>query len=238
VIAPFASTAASSFADRWLLHTLGAVILTTTVRDLLLATWAVAPSSLQRSLPPGVELDLTDDGSALLSLAAARARRVRLDGFPAPGFGHLAVRTYVTLDGKQSLFLLALRVTTPGLPGAFYGIPVRPARIRVRTGAVVAPGLGAELRYRVGAAAQHVPTAGGVPLGSHVDAAFRSAGVRRFHASHPAPAWHEAVLVAPPQLEPLLALGFDAREPDSLLYAEAVEFGLTLPTEKVADSAA
>ena len=212
------------------------MLLTTTVRNLLLATWAVPPACLQRSLPAGVEPDLADDGSALVSLAAARAGGVRVDGFPVPGFGHLAVRTYVTLDGKPSLFLLALRVTTAGLPGAFYGIPVRPARIRVRTGAVVAPGLGAELRYSVGAAARHVPTAGGVPLGSHVDAGFISAGVRRFHASHAAPAWQEAALVAPPRLEPLLALGFDAREPDSLLYAEAVEFGLTLPTEKVADS--
>jgi uncharacterized protein YqjF (DUF2071 family) len=213
------------------------VLLTTTVRNLLLATWAVPPAHLRHSLPAGVEPDLDDDGSALVSLAAARAGAVRVDGFPVPGFGHLAVRTYVRLDGKPSLFLLALRVTTAGLPGAFYGIPVRPARIRVRTGAVVAPGLGAELRYRVGAAVQHLPTAGGVPLGSHVDAGFLSAGVRSFHASHAAPAWQEAALVAPPRLEPLIALGFDAREPDSLLYAESVQFGLTLPTEKVADSA-
>jgi hypothetical protein len=81
-----------------------------------------------------------------------------------------------------------------------------------------------------------VPSVGGTPLGSHPIAAFYSAGVRWFPGRYPAPAWREATVVEPPRLEPLLALGFDAGEPDSLLYAEAVGFEVVLPPRKVADS--
>ena len=213
------------------------MLLATTVRDLLLATWAVPSARLRQSLPAGVEPALAEDGSALVSIAAGRNRNVKLEGIPVPGFTSLAVRTYVAVDGEPAVFLLALRVTPGGLGGALYGIPVRPARLRARRGEVVARGLGAELRYRVEEAAAEVPTAGGVSLGSHPSAAFRSAGVRSLDARYAAPAWRDAVLVGPPQLEPLLALGFDPREPDSLLYAEAVEFELSLPPRKVSDSA-
>jgi hypothetical protein len=212
------------------------VLLSTTARDLLLATWAVAPDRVARSLPLGIAPDLSPDGRALISLVALRNDGVRLDWLRAPSFAQLAVRTYVTIIGEPAVFLLSLRVTAAGLPGAIQGIPVRPARIRVRRGEVVAPGLGAELRYRVGGEAVSVPTAGGVPLGSHPMAAFYSAGVRWFPGRYPVPDWREATLVESPRLEPLLALGFEAREPDSVLYAEAVGFEVVLPPRKLADS--
>jgi uncharacterized protein YqjF (DUF2071 family) len=147
---------------------------------MLVATWTVAPARVARALPHGLTPDVAPDGRALLSLVALRNENVRLDWLRAPSFAQLAVRTYVTIGATPSVFLLSLRVTSAGLPGAFQGIPVRPARIRVRRGEVAAPGLGADLRYQVGDEAVSVPVAGGVPLGSHPTAAFYSAGVRWF----------------------------------------------------------
>jgi hypothetical protein len=40
-------------------------------------------------------------------------------------------------------------------------------------------------------------------------------------------------LTTSPRLDPLLALGFDVRAPDSLLYAEQTGFRVKLPPEKV-----
>jgi hypothetical protein len=180
--------------------------------------------------------DLTPDGRALLSLVAVRNNPVRVDWLRTPSFAQLAVRTYVSVAGTPAVFLLALRVTSGGLPGAFFGIPVRPARIRVRRGQVAAPGLGDDLRYEVGDEAVDVPVAGAVSLGAHPMAAFYSAGVRWFPGRYPPPVWRDATLVEPPRLEPLLALGFEASEPDSLLYADAVGFEVALPPRKVADS--
>lgn len=212
------------------------MLLTTTARDLLLATWAVPPPRVRRNLPGGVELALAPDGSALVSLVALRNDGVRVNGLPVPSFAQLAVRTYVAVGGEPALFLLGVRVGPAGLAGAALGIPLRPARIRVGPGRVEARGIGASLRYRPLGPARDVPAAGGTPLGEHQAAAFYSAGLRRLSGRHPAPAWQEAELVDPPLLDPVLAFGFDVREPESLLYAEAVPFAVDLPPEKVADS--
>lgn len=212
------------------------MLLTTTVRNLLLATWAVPPPLVRHNLPDGVELALAPDGRALVSLVALRNEDVRVNGHRAPSFAQLGVRTYVTLAGEPALFLLSVRVTLGGLAGAAFGIPLRPARIGVEAGRATARGLGASVRYRPIGTARRVPEAGGTPLGGHQTAAFFSAGLRRLPGRHPLPAWQEAELLEPPLLDPVLAFGFDVREPDSLLYAEAVPFEVDLPPEKVADS--
>jgi hypothetical protein len=210
----------------------------TTVRDMLLATWGVEPGRVARMLPTAVEPALDEDGRALVSLVALRNTRVRVGRFRVPSWRQVAVRTYVEHADGDGVFLLGVRVSSAGLGGLRYGVPVRPARVRVSTGKVVAPGLGAVLRYRVGEPSVHVPAAGGVALGSHTVAYFLAAGLRRLRSGHAPPAWRRAELLETPRLDPVLALGFDVREPDSLLYAERVAFRVELPPEQVADSTA
>ena len=56
---------------------------------------------------------------------------------------------------------------------------------------------------------------------------------------HPAPPsgadrWpYRALPLEPAVAEPVLALGFDVGQPDSLLYAEATRFSLDLPPERI-----
>jgi hypothetical protein len=130
-----------------------------------------------------------------------------------------------------------VRVTPPGLGGIAFGLPVRPLRIVVRAGSVVAKGAGARIRYRVIGEARSVPAAGGTPLGTHGTALFVSAGLRRLAArDYEGCLWQEAELLETPAVEPVVALGFDVGEPDSLLYASATRFALDLPPERVCRS--
>ena len=205
----------------------------TIVRDLLVATWYLPAERVAGALPPGVEPALADDGRALVSLVGLRNTRVRLNGYGAPSFSQLAVRTYVTAGGEPALFLLAVRVTAAGLGGIAFGLPVRPARIAVRNGAVSASGPGVRLRYRTIGGARRIPEAGGTPLGIHDVALVVAAGLRRLVSSHEPLAWQEAELLEPPLVEPVVALGFDVGAPDSLLYAAATRFSLTLPAERL-----
>jgi hypothetical protein len=207
--------------------------LETTVRNLLLATWHVPADRVVPALAPGVEPALAGDGTALVSLVGLRNTSVRLGGVIVPSFSQFAVRTYVTNAGRPAVFLLAVRVTTPGLGAIAFGLPVRPARISVGSGSVSAPGSGLRLRYRTIGAAQRVPEAGGTPLGVHEDALVVAAGLRRLVSSHQPLAWEQAELVEPPLVEPVAALGFDVGEPDSLLYAASTRFSLALPPESV-----
>lgn len=207
--------------------------LETTVRDLIAATWYVPAERVARALPSGVEPALAEDRSALLSLVALRNTGVRLDGWPVPTFSQLNVRTYVTIGGAPALFLLAVRVSAAGIGGVAFGMPLRPIRLSVRTGSVVAKGAGVRLRYRPIGEGGAVPSAGGVPLGAHDVALLVSAGVRRLVSSHEQSAWHEAELLEPPRVEPVLALGFDVGQPDSVLYAEATRFSLELPPKRI-----
>src|SRR5262245_13842556 len=123
--------------------------LETTLRDLVAATWRVPVERIARTLPPGVEPALAEDGHALLSVVALRNAGARLDRWPVPTFSQLNVRTYVTIAGAPALFLLAVRVSVAGIGGAFFGMPLRPIRLSVRTGSAVAKGAGLRLRYRV-----------------------------------------------------------------------------------------
>jgi uncharacterized protein YqjF (DUF2071 family) len=208
--------------------------LDTTVRDLLVATWYVPEVSVARTLPPGLEPALAGDGRALVSLVTLRNTAVRAGRRRAPSFSQLGVRTYVRLGPEPALLWLAVRVTPAGLAGVFFGLPLRPARIRVRAGEVVAKGSGVRLRYRTIGEARGVPSAGGTPLGVHEVALLVSAGLRRLASTHEPCAWQEAELLEPALAEPLLALGFDVGEPDSLLYAAETRFALDLPPVRIA----
>jgi hypothetical protein len=212
------------------------MLLRTTARDLLLATWTVAPARLGPGLPAAVEPAVTEEGEALVSLAALRHEAVRAGRLRVPSFAQLTVRTYVTAAGRPCVFLLGVRVTPPALAGALFGIPLRPARIAVAPGRAEAPGLGAYFRYRVVGSARKVPVAGETPLGVHDVAAFYSAGLRLLAGRHRPPEWQEAELLEPARVEPVQAFGFDVREPASLLYADGVDFEVDLPPAKVADS--
>ena len=146
-----------------------------TVRDLLVATWRVPAAGVARTLPAGLEPSLDEDGKALVSLVGLRNADVRAGGWRAPSFSQLGVRTYVTLAGAPAIFLLAIRVSLAGIGGVVFGMPLRPIRLRVRAGSVVAKGAGVRLRYRAigeaapdlftfigGACAPYVPGTGAV----------------------------------------------------------------------------
>ena len=210
------------------------MLLAFTVRHLVLASWEVSPGQVARNLPRGLEPALVDGRSALVSIVGFRNEDVRLGGRRVPSFSQLNVRTYVTREGEPAVFFLSLRVTPPGLGGVLFGAPFRPARVRVREGTVRAPGLGISLQYRVSGGSPAVPGFETGPLGTHDVGYFEAAGLRRLVAEHEPFAWQGAELVSPPRLDPVLALGFDAREPDSLLYAASTGFRAELPPRKMA----
>jgi uncharacterized protein YqjF (DUF2071 family) len=203
------------------------------VCDLVLVSWAVAPEAARRDLPRGLEPALDDDGRAVVSLVGFRNAAVRLAGVPAPGFSQLNLRTYVHHGDDAGIHLLSLRVTPGGLGGALLGVPVRPARIRVRPGAVSAPGLGVSLRYRVGETLARVPEVGGVRLGAQRTAFVESAGLRAIATDHEPFAWRAAELTAAPRVDAVLALGFDVGEPDSVLAAPRTAFRFDLPPKAI-----
>jgi uncharacterized protein YqjF (DUF2071 family) len=214
------------------------VLLQTTARDLLLLSWPVEPGRVARTLPPGVEPALDEDGRALVSLVGLRNTGVRAGALPGPAFSQVTVRTYAICNGEPGVFVLGIRVALGGLPGIAFGVPIRPGRVRARAGRVVAPGVGVDVRYRVSGAPAAVPAPAGVPLGAHDVAFFLSAGLRRLQSRHEPIAWRAAEIAEPPRTEPVLALGFDVREPASILYADGVRFEVDLPPGRVADSGA
>jgi hypothetical protein len=207
--------------------------LTFVAHDLVLASWLVPAALPARDLPAGVEPALTEDGRAVVSLVAFRAEAVRLDGRRVPSFAQLNVRTYVRRAEETGIFLLSLRVTPPGLGGIAFGVPVRPARIRVREGTVQAPGLGYSLRYRRVPGSPEVPVVDEEPIGSQAGAFLVSAGLRRIVAEHDPFAWEPVELTAPARFDPVLALGLDVGPPDSLLYAGRTGFRAELPLPNV-----
>lgn len=204
------------------------------VCDLLLVSWAVSPDEVRRDLHPALDPALDDEGRALVSLVAFRNAAVRVGRVAAPGFSQLNLRTYVVHDGTPGIHLLAIRVTPGGLAGALVGVPVRPARIRVRDGLVAAPGLGVSLRYRRLGALERPPEVGGVRVGAQGTAFLESAGLRAIPAEHEPFAWESAELIAPPRVDALLALGFDVGEPTSVLAAARTAFSFDLPPVRVA----
>jgi hypothetical protein len=205
-----------------------------TVRDLVLATWKVAPESIEQSAPAGLDPALTADGAGLVSVAVFRNEDVRLNSRRAPSFRQLNVRTYVTRAGEPGVFFLSLRVTPGGLGGALFGAPYRPARVRVEAGLAEAPGLGVSFRYRLLGEEPEVPAFETGPLGTHDVGYFVAAGLRRLVADHDSFRWQGAELVASARADHVVALGFDVEQPDSVLYAAATAFRVELPPVKVA----
>lgn len=79
--------------------------------DLLFAHWPVAPESLARRLPPGIELDL-HEGEAWLGIVPFRMSGVRLRCLPplpgAAAFPEINVRTYVRRGEHRGVWFFSL----------------------------------------------------------------------------------------------------------------------------------
>ena len=196
------------------------------VRDLVLASWETDAEQVARTLPPGLE-PAPVDGRHLVTIAALRWDGGRLGRLPLPHFSQLNVRVYVRHEGEAAVFFLVMRVTPAGMGGALFGIPVRPARLRVRRGVVDAPGLGVNLAYE-----PRVPAAPS-ELTSHELGLFEAAGLRAFRVRRGATTWERAEAVGPIRAEPLLALGFTVEGPPSILYAAQTSFETELPPKRL-----
>lgn len=192
------------------------------VRDLVLASWEVDPARVAAVLPAGLT-PAPVDGKHLVTIAAMRWEHVRLRGVPLPRFSQLNVRAYA----KGGVVFLAMRVTPAGMGGAFFGFPVRPARLRVRRGLVDAPGLGVRIAYEPGEPAETTE------LTTHEVGLVEAAGVRAFRIRRGETAWLRAEATGPVQAEPLAALGFPVESPPSLLYAERASFEAELPAKRL-----
>jgi hypothetical protein len=198
------------------------VLLSLRVRELLLASWPVDPDQVARVLP-GSLAPAEVEGRHLVSLAAFRIGGGRLGPVPVPPFSQLNVRAYAEHEGEPAVVFLGSRVTLPGMGGALFGAPYRPARIRVRPGAVEAPGLGVSIRYE-----PRGPTEPGL-LAEHSLGVFEAAGLRAFRIRRGAAAWHAAAPVERVRADPLLALGFHISAAPELLYTERASFEAELP---------
>jgi hypothetical protein len=209
------------------------VRLTLDACDLLVASWQVEPGRVQGALPASAVPSLTADGKALVSLIGVRNVGLRAGNLPFPGFRQMTLRTYVDVGGEHALFLLAMRVTPPGLLGVVYGMPVRPAAIRVTDGLLNCRTVGVRVRYRRIGTPPNVPEVGGRLIGSHQDAFLVSAGLRRLTGQHRPMDFEQAELLEPPRLDFVLSHGFDVGEPDSLLYVPRTSFELELPLSRV-----
>ena len=208
------------------------MILGITVRDLVFATWRVAPEDVAAKLPAGLEPELVD-GSGLVTLAFARAVRARLGRLPVPSFTKLTVHSYVTGPDGPGLYFLETRVSRSTLGRRLLGVPFPTARVRARRGVALAPQLRASLRYRTNGAGE-APELGSGLVGSHEIAYFESGGLFRIVARHAPIDWHDAETIAPPEYGPVTALGFDVTdEPSSLLYSDRVSFRAELPPARV-----
>jgi uncharacterized protein YqjF (DUF2071 family) len=202
------------------------MLLSMALRDLVLATWATERERVARTLPPGLE-PAEVGGAHVVSLAAFRCTGGRLGVVPVPAYSQLNVRVYVEHEDEPAVFFLAARVTLPGLGGALFGAPYRPARIRVLNGGVEAPGLGVSLRYRREGPGH--PAA----LGEHSLGIYEAAGLRAFRIRRGEALWETAALVSDVRAEPLVALGFDLHERPTMLYAERASFETEVPPAKI-----
>jgi uncharacterized protein YqjF (DUF2071 family) len=208
------------------------VQLAVSIRNLLVVSWEVDPERVRIDLPRGLAPALAENGGGLVSLVAFVNEHVRLGDASAPSFAQLNVRTYVSGDLGPGAFVLSFRVTPPGMGGAAFGAPYRPARIRVREGSVSARGLGVSLGYRrTGEPAEPGFRTG--PDATHELGYFEAAGTRRLHAEHDPISWERAELAGELRVDPVLALGFDLGEPVSAVYADGIAARFGLPPEKV-----
>lgn len=202
--------------------------LTLEVRHLLLVSWETDRESVRRSLFPGL-VPAAPDGRYRVSLVALAYAGGRLGRLAVPPFSQLNVRTYVTHGGEPAVFFLRAYVTLPGMAGALFGAPYRPARLRFEDGCADAPGLGVSIRYRrYGAGEPGEPG----ELGRHELGLFEAAGLRGFRIRRRPAAWERAALTEAPRADVLLALGFDLSERPSLVYARGASFETDVPPRK------
>ena len=202
------------------------MLLSLGVRDLLLASWKADAAVVARTLPAGLE-PAEVDGRTFVSIATMRFTGGRLGPLPVPPFSQLNVRAYVEHEGEPAVFFLSARVTWPGMGGALLGAPYRPARIRVASGRIEAPGLGVSLAYEVDG------EAGSNQLTTHLLGLFEAAGVRAFRIRRGAAGWKRAEAVGPVRADPLVALGFDVGARPDLLYAPKAAFQAVLPPRRL-----
>lgn len=201
------------------------MLLRHTVRDLLLASWEADAEEVRALLPPAL-VPAQVDGRHLVTIAALRWTRGRLAGLPVLPFSQLNVRVYARHGDETGVFFAALRVTPPGLGGALFGFPVRPARLRVRPQRVEAPGLGVRIAFERSGPAE--PS----ELGHHELGLFEAAGTRAFRIRRGEIDWERAEPTEPARADPLLALGFGLERPPTLLYAERASFEVELPPRR------
>jgi uncharacterized protein YqjF (DUF2071 family) len=202
------------------------VLLSLNVRDLVLASWEIEPEQVAQALPGGL-VPTEVDGRHLVSLAAFRCAGGRLGLLPVPRFSQLNVRAYAEHEGEAAVVFLGTRVTWPGMGGAVFGAPYRPARIRVWPGGVDAPGLGVQLAYEPRGSVE----AG--PLAEHVVGLFEAAGLRVVRIRRGVAVWQQADVVGTLRADPLAALGFDVRGVPELLYAACAAFEAQLPPKRI-----
>ncbi|MGH3013373.1 MAG: DUF2071 domain-containing protein [Gaiellaceae bacterium] len=201
------------------------MLLRHTVRDLLLASWEADAEEVRALLPPAL-VPAQVDGRHLVTIAALRWTRGRLAGLPVLPFSQLNVRVYARHGDETGVFFAALRVTPPGLGGALFGFPVRPARLRVRPQRVEAPGLGVRIAFERSGPAE--PS----ELGHHELGLFEAAGTRAFRIRRGEINWERAEPTELARADPLLALGFGLERPPTLLYAERASFEVELPPRR------
>jgi len=192
------------------------------VRQLVAASWPVAPEAIARVAPAGLE-PARVDGRFLASLVALRFGGGRLGGLPVPPFSQLNLRTYVEADGEPAVLFLRSYVTPGGLPGILLGAPFRAARIRVRDDSVRAPAAGVSLTFRLGAETDPGD------LGRHELGLYEAAGLKRFRIERGPADWRSATPVGDQRADGLLALGFEVTGPPRIATAGETWFETDVP---------
>jgi uncharacterized protein DUF2071 len=192
----------------------------------LLASWETDPARVRRALPAGLA-PAAVEGKHLVTVAALRWESGRLGGLPIPPFSQLNVRVYARHGEETGVVFLAVRTTLPGLGGALFGFPVRPARLRVRQGLVEAPGLGVRIPFARRGPAE--PS----ELGGHSLGLYEAAGLRAFRIRRGETSWERAEPTGSVSADPLLALGFELERPPRLLYTERASFEIELPPRRL-----
>ena len=205
---------------------------TQSLRDLTMATWDVDLEQVDRALPSGFD-PLVVDGRGLVSLVGFSARAVHVGAIPAPHYTGINLRTYVCdRQGAPAIFILQSRVTVLGMGAILFGLPVRATMISAKPGALAAPGMGVGFTYRIEEGHAEPPPLD-PPIGEIEVAYWRAAGIRRLEARHAPVAWRAATGTEASKFDPVLAHGFDVREPPWMHYAERVDFELALPPRKI-----
>lgn len=200
--------------------------------DLMLATWDVEPRQVRHALPAGFE-PISDGGRSFVSVVGFCATNVRLGRLSVPSYSGVNVRTYVRdRGGAPAIFVLQSRVTPPGMGALLLGVPVRTTVIKVRRGVVSAAGMGVSAQYEIQDGPPELPPV--EPAIGEFDLAYwKAAGVRRLATRHQPSGWQKAELREASRFDPVLALGFDVKQPRWLHYAERADFLLELPPRKI-----